>query len=211
MRYATVVFDLDGTLVDTRPGIEAGIRHALCAMDMSPPEDAQVKALIGPPLAVGFRTVFGLSEAKAQQCVTKYREYYAQRGVLEAKPYPGIEIMLRGLRDENVELRVATLKPAVFARRVLEHLGLLSFFSQVHGPDLDEHSDIKKRLVADALEGAPMPAAMVGDREGDILGAHAAGVDSVAATYGFGSREELTRCRPTYLAHEAWEILGILS
>ena len=210
MRYNTVIFDLDGTLVETRPGIENALRYALNKMGLPEPDDERVRRLIGPPLAIGFAREYALSDEDASLAVRYYREYYGERGMFEAEPYPGIEALLQDACSAGIILLVATLKPEVYAGQVLAHVGLRNFFQALYGPTLGETQDIKEQLVHTAVRSFPGPAAMVGDRAGDILAGNAAEIDTIAVLYGYGSREELDRCSPTYWAQSAFELSKLL-
>ena len=128
MRYDTVVFDLDGTLVETGKGIAESVQYAVAQMDHSPVEEKMLSRFVGPPLFDAFQEFLDMDDATAETAVTMFRAHYETTGVLNSAVYCGIPNLLRLLKDEGVYLAVATTKPAKIAKRVLGDLGLLQFF-----------------------------------------------------------------------------------
>ncbi len=199
--YTTVVFDLDGTLTDSREGIFASIRYALRRAGAPCPGEDVLQRFLGPPLAESFIKYCGMSEEEAAEATEYYRERYVPRGMLENAVYPGIPALLRMLRGRGVYLAVATGKPLNATGPILEHFGLRDFFSAVACPALgDLHAD-KAVLIGRALSELPEKARervlMVGDIPGDILGGQRAGCDTCAALWGYGDNEALLASSPT--------------
>ncbi|MGX5657369.1 HAD hydrolase-like protein [Geodermatophilus nigrescens] len=193
-RPSLVLFDLDGTLVDSTPGIWDSVRVAAAGLGLPPPTPAQLRAMVGPPLQDGFATVFGLRGADVHRAVTAYRAHYSAGALLDVAVYDGVPGLLRDLRAGGAVLAVATSKPQPFAVRVLSHVGLLRAFASVHGATLDGAVRHKDQVVAAALAAHPAarPVALVGDREHDVLGAAAHGLPCVGAGWGPGGPAELT-------------------
>ncbi|MGY1716207.1 MULTISPECIES: HAD hydrolase-like protein [Geodermatophilus] len=189
-----VLFDLDGTLVDSTPGIWDSVRVAAAGLGLPEPTPAQLRAMVGPPLQDGFATVFGLRGADVDRAVTAYRAHYSAGALLDVAVYDGVPGLLRDLRAGGAVLAVATSKPQPFAVRVLSHVGLLRAFASVHGATLDGAVRHKDQVVAAALAAHPAarPVALVGDREHDVLGAAAHGLPCVGAGWGPGGPAELT-------------------
>jgi phosphoglycolate phosphatase len=189
-----VLFDLDGTLVDSTPGIWASVRVAAAGLGLPEPTAAQLRAMVGPPLQDGFATVFGLTGDDVGRAVAAYRAHYSSGALLDVAVYDGVPQLLRTLRDGGAVLAVATSKPQVFAVRVLGHVGLLRAFASVHGASLDGAVRHKDQVVAAALAAHPgtRGVALVGDREHDVLGAAAHGLPCVGAGWGPGGAGELT-------------------
>jgi phosphoglycolate phosphatase len=191
----TVLFDLDGTLVDSRPGIVAGLRHALGRLGHALPPGEPLDWAIGPPLAeVMARLLAPLGDPRVEEAVDCYREWYGAAGVLDARPYPGVPELLVRLAAAGLALFVATAKRVDFARTVLGHFGLASFIRSVHGVGLDGRHARKAELVAHLLgsEGLdPDRAVLVGDRGQDVEAARANGLRAVGVTWGYGDRGEL--------------------
>ena len=210
MRYSTVIFDLDGTLLDTSPGILGCFAKAEEELGMPPLPPEERKWVLGPTLFDSFTIKYGLDTFRAQEAVDCYRKHYAAGGVLNCKPFPGIEALLADLQAGGLCLRVATSKAGPFARQALEHTGLLRYFDKICAPDLHNKKSNKAELVRQAMEGSEGPCLMVGDRRFDIEGAHAQGIDSAFALYGFGDEWEAAACRPSYLLHSADELRPLL-
>ena len=213
-RYTTVVFDLDGTLTDSREGIYASIRYALDKMGLPCPEEGILRRFLGPPLAESFIAFCGMTEEDAARATNLYRERYVPRGMLENAVYPGIPALLKALRRRGVFLAVATGKPLNATRPILEHFGLWDYFGAVACPELgDLHAD-KAVLISRALSALPEAARervlMVGDIPGDILGGQRAGCDTCAALWGYGDDGEMALSRPTHSCPDAAALTRLL-
>jgi phosphoglycolate phosphatase len=189
-----VLFDLDGTLVDSTPGIWASVRVAAARLRLPEPTPQQLRDMVGPPLQDGFAAVLGLTGADVDRAVAAYRAHYAAGALLDVAVYDGVPELLRTLRDGGATLAVATSKPQTFAVRVLGHVGLLRAFASVHGATLDGAVRHKDQVVAAALAAHPAAraVALVGDREHDVLGAAAHGLPCIGAGWGPGGPGELT-------------------
>ena len=190
-----VFFDLDGTVLDTRPGIFRCVRDMLSSLKQGDRTDDEIMAIIGPPLTVGFSRILHTDDADRIQCaVSLYRTQYMSGGMYEAELFPGIVELCRDLSQEGVRLFVVTSKAESFAQKIVERFALDTLFSRVYGPDLDGNRSDKTELIEYVLESeklVPEDAAMIGDREYDIIGARGNGVLAVGALWGFGTREEL--------------------
>jgi phosphoglycolate phosphatase len=190
-----VLLDLDGTLVDSLPGISASCFAALRALGHEPDESLDIKSLIGPPIEnilQGLLQRYG--DDRIDDAVVAYRHYYGEKGFLESKAYPGIGGALRQLRQAGLQVYLATSKREIFARRILEHLELASCFDGIHGSVPGGALDHKPELLAHILSQhnfTPSRGVMVGDREQDIIGAHAVGMRGLGVLWGYGSRQEL--------------------
>jgi phosphoglycolate phosphatase len=181
-----VLFDLDGTLVDSAPGIWASVRAATAALGLPRPTPDQLRAMVGPPLQDGFAAQFGLSGPDVDRAVAAYRAHYTAGAMLEVSVYAGIPELLDQLRDAGATLAVATSKPEPFAVQVLEHTGLLAAFDSVHGATFDGTVRHKAQVVGAALAAHPAADApvLVGDRAQDVLGAAAHGLPCIGAGWG---------------------------
>ncbi|MGY1820686.1 HAD hydrolase-like protein [Geodermatophilus sp. SYSU D00079] len=190
-----VLFDLDGTLVDSSPGISASVRAAAAALGLPAPTPAQLRAMVGPPLQDGFALVLGVPPADVPRAVAAYRAHYTAGALLDVTVYPGVPELLADLRAAGATLAVATSKPEPFARRVLEHTGLLPAFASVHGATLDGAVRHKDQVVAAALAAHPggRDPVLVGDRAHDVLGAAAHGLPCIGAGWGPAEDGELER------------------
>jgi phosphoglycolate phosphatase len=194
MSNLILLFDLDGTLTDSRPGIISGMQHALTVMGLPVPPEQSMLRFIGPPTHDAFRELLSSSDpALNARAVGIYREYYAKQGLFENSVYPGIAEGVAALSEAGATLFVATSKPQVFARQIIEHFGLAQYFKTVYGSELSGERSNKGDLIAHVLtrEGLTNDAWMIGDRLHDIRGAKLNGLRSAGVLWGYGSREEL--------------------
>ena len=187
-----VLFDLDGTLTDPRQGILACFQYALEALHFDLPTDRELEGFIGPPLRESFARLFGPNnQTRVEQAVALYRERFAAEGMFENSVYPGIVEVLAELSDHGTRLSVATVKPTVFAERIVEHFGLGRFFHGVYGSELNGTPLDKTYLLADLLKAeslSPTETIMIGDRAHDVLAAKINGIPSIGVLWGYGSR-----------------------
>lgn len=195
-KYSVVLFDLDGTLTDSAPGILNSVRYACRKMQLPEPAPETLRRFLGPPLLDSFRDLVGLSQEESQQAVAAFREYFPTKGLFENEVYPGVETMLRELKAAGKTVVLATSKPEEYARRILEHFALAQYFDAICGATLDERRTDKAGVIAYALQTAHITntadTVMVGDREHDVKGAAKNGLPCIGALYGYGSREELS-------------------
>ena len=214
LRYETVLFDLDGTLTDPQTGITRSVQYALRHMGITEPDLKKLIHFIGPPLVSSFRESYGMDEKQAKEAVRYYREYFSETGIFENAVYPGIFDLLTNLRHAGAILAVATSKPGVFAKRILDHFELSGFFYFVAGSNLDGSRVEKSEVIQYAMGNLPsagvLPVVMVGDRKHDIIGARANRIDSIAVGYGYGSKEELDKAEPTYFMNSVEELMQFL-
>ena len=198
------LFDLDGTLTESGPGITRSVAYSLRKFGISEPDQKKLDRFVGPPLIDSYMRYYGFSYDQAKQAVVYYREYYETKGLFENRVYDGVEDMLRSLQDGGVQCVVDTSKPEQFAVKILEHFGLDGYFSCVAGASMDESRTDKGDVIAYALEKAGIErkeqTIMVGDREHDVLGAKRNGLPAGGVLYGYGSREELTAAGAVFLA-----------
>jgi phosphoglycolate phosphatase len=204
-----VLFDLDGTLVDSSPGIFSSVRHAARELGLLAPTDAQLRAMVGPPLQDGFALVLGMPVTDVTRAVAAYREHYAAGALLDVTVHDGIPELLAGLGRGGATLAVATSKPEAFAVRVLEHAGLLPAFASVHGATLDGSVRHKDQVVAAALAAHPggRDPVLVGDRSHDVLGAAAHGLPCIGAGWGPAEDGELAAAGAAAIAATPADVL----
>lgn len=209
--YETVLFDLDGTLTDPGLGITNSVMYALKKYHIEVGDRRELYSFIGPPLKQSFMQYCGFSKEESEQAVVYYREYFREKGLLENEVYEGIEELLRALRESGKRLAVATSKPEAFAVRILEHFGLARYFEVIAGDTMDFARGSKADVIAYALEKLGVTdrsaAVMVGDREHDVIGAKAQGLDCIGVLFGYGSREELEQAGAKYIAQTPADIL----
>jgi phosphoglycolate phosphatase len=181
-----VLFDLDGALVDSSPGIWVSIRVAVAELGLPEPTSDQLRSMVGPPLWEGFADAFGIGGDDVDRAVAAYRAHYTAGAMLAAPVYAGIAELLSGLRADGATLAVATSKPEPFALRILAHVGLLPAFASVHGATLGGAVRHKEQVVAAALAAHPdgERPVLIGDRSHDVLGARVHGLPCIGAGWG---------------------------
>lgn len=192
----TVLFDLDGTLTNSAPGIIGSLKQALAELGFPEPAPELLRRFIGPPMFASFVTFCGLTPRDAERAVRVYRKIYNRTGVYENSVYPGIPELLDALRDSGARLAVATTKPSAATAKVLGHFGLAEKFDFVSAADESERDSGKEGRIRTALRALSCPpdrAVMVGDTKFDAAGARGAGTDFIGVLYGFGTREEMER------------------
>ncbi|MBW6464038.1 MAG: HAD family hydrolase [Firmicutes bacterium] len=207
--YKYILFDLDGTLTDSAEGVTRSVSYALSKYGIKT-NPADLKTFIGPPLQLSFRQVYGFSEEKAREAVEYYRDYYREKGIFENRLYPGIKDMLKRLSEKDIKLFVATSKPTLFAKKILDYYEVGRYFELIIGSNLDGTRVDKTEVIQAVFEKAEIPdknlAVMVGDREHDLIGAQKHNLDSIAVSYGYGTLEELKAANPTAIAHSVEEL-----
>lgn len=188
-----VLVDLDGTLVDPKPGLIGSVQYALDRLGFPvPPADALLW-LIGPPFRVSFPKLLGTPEL-TELAIAHYRERYFGGAMYDAIVYDGVPDALDALGAAGCRLIVATSKPHTYARPILEHFDLARRFAGIHGPELDGTNDNKGDLIAHiiAREGVvPERAVMIGDRAFDVAAAARHAIPTVGVTWGYGTAGEL--------------------
>ncbi|WP_231502661.1 HAD hydrolase-like protein [Blastococcus sp. URHD0036] len=207
-----MLFDLDGTLVDSTPGIWASVRVAAADLGLPEPNPAQLRDMVGPPLQDGFALVLGVPAGDVPRAVAAYRAHYSAGALLDVTVYDGVPELLAELREEGAVLAVATSKPEPFAVRVLEHTGLAGCFASVHGATLDGAVRHKAQVVAAALAAHPegRRPVLVGDREHDVLGAAAHGLPCIGAGWG-PAPDELRAAGAAAVAGTPAEVRSLLA
>ena len=214
MKYTHVFFDLDGTLIDSSEGITRSVQYTLENMGYDVPPKNELLGFIGPPLLWGFSELCGMSREQAVRAVALYRERYSKIGVLECALYDGIETLLHRLCDAGIVCVLATCKPHLFANRILAHLGVKDCFAFVSGPEMDGTRGEKHEVIAHAADMLGLRdksrILMVGDRDSDVRGAAANGMDGAGVLWGFGSDQEHVQADATYLCRTPEELWSIV-
>ncbi len=200
MKYDAIIFDLDGTLTESEPGITKSVQYVMEKTNRPLMDQATLRRFIGPPLMESFMDVAGMSEAQAKEAVSIYRERFSTLGWRENSVYAGIAPLLRSLKRNGAYIAVATGKPLDFSRRIIDYFGLSPFIDRLEAISLTDHHADKAALVRRALPERCERACMVGDRAGDMEGAAANGIDGIGALYGYGSRGELEDAGAAFIA-----------
>jgi len=208
----SVLLDLDGTLIDSQPGILASCQAVLRSLGHEPNEILDIKRLIGPPLEDVMQFLLQPhGDDRIADAVLAFRQHYGESGLLGSEPYPGIGNSLREMRQGGLRIYLATSKRAVFARRILEHLELAAYFDGIHGSVPGGELDHKPELLAHILSEhdiSPARGLMVGDRRYDISGAHAVGMRGLGVLWGYGTRDELESAGADHLVESTVDLAG---
>ena len=199
-----LLFDLDGTLTNPQEGITKCVQHALRAFGIEEPDLEKLIPFIGPPLIQSFMEFYNMSEEDARKAVAVYRERFSTVGLFENFPYPGIADMLAELKAQGKILAVASSKPTVYVRRILEKFELAPYFDVIEGSNLDGTRVDKKEVIAEVLSQLDNPSAddllMIGDRKFDVIGARETGFGCVGVRFGFAAPDELEQSGAVYIA-----------
>ena len=194
--FTCILFDLDGTIVDSAPGITATLAYTFEHMGLPVPTPAELVAYVGPPIMDSFRDLAHFDLAEANRALDIYREQYLKTGVYDATVYPGIEDVFKEIHARRIPLSLATSKPELPAKLILEKTGLLHYFDVITGASEDEVRSAKKDVVKEALErleafGADISRpVMVGDRIHDVDGAWEHQVPTIFVRWGYGAPAE---------------------
>ena len=209
-----VLFDLDGTLTDSGPGIINSAIYALGKFGITIKDRKQLFPFIGPPLNESFRDLFGIPEDKVPLAIQYYREDYNVKGIYENEPYEGIYETLDSLVKMGLKLIIATSKPDYLAEVVLNHFDLAKYFTYISGAVKGVRTT-KEEVIKHALEHINITSLdeviMVGDRKYDVFGARAHNIKVIAALYGgYASEDEFIINKPDYGATNPLEIVKII-
>lgn len=212
--YQYILFDLDGTLTDSREGITKSVQYALDKMGIHEPELEPLERFIGPPLYDEFRRSYGFDDAQAKQAIAFYRERFGVVGWKENMLYNGIPELLKALTDAGKTLSTASSKPAFFIDKIVKYFNIDQYFTVVSGATLDGTIGTKAQVTQQALDCLRVQdlsqAVLVGDRLHDVEGAKQCGIDCIGVTFGFGGREELEDAGAKHVVDRVEELLPLL-
>lgn len=209
-----ILFDLDGTISDSREGILNGIRYSAKELNLQPELDIPtLEKFIGPPLHHSYEAKFNLTEAEAAHAVSVFRQYYERQGWSENTVIKNIPETLAALKAQGYNLYVATSKPTVYAKKIIKHFGLDNYFIEIAGSNLDNSRSDKAEIIqhlVDAHQLKSEETLMIGDTKFDIQGAQKHNTCVVAITSGTDTRAELQQYQPDLIIDDALELLEIL-
>lgn len=209
-----ILFDLDGTLTDPKLGIVSSIQFALVKLDLNPLPIDELLWCIGPPLIDSFARLLNTTDrAKIDIAIGYYRERYATLGIFENLLYPQITEVLTQIRAAGYRTYVATSKPQIYAKKIIDRFELTALFDRVYGSELDGKYSIKSESIERILtleDLTPDRTVMVGDRSYDTIGAKQNGLYSIGVTYGYGSELELQACGTDAIIDRPEQIFSIL-
>lgn len=189
-RYDLILFDLDGTLIDTSNGIFNSVRYTEKQMGFDPIPDSKLKEFVGPPPKMMYQSTYSIDEQTALKAAKYHREYGREKAIYEATVYTGIVQLLETLKNKGFMLGVATLKSQSIAERILMIHGLFQLFDCIVGMDTDE-SLTKQDIIKIAMKRMnSRRTLLIGDSQYDYDGAVKAGVDFIGVLYGFGFKDK---------------------
>ncbi len=201
--YKYVLFDLDGTLTDSKEGIIKSVEYGLIQMGESTEGRLDQHVVVGPPLLTTFEQTYGFSPEKAKQVYAYFQERYNSIGKFENRAFDGIVPLLRDMQAAGIRSFVATSKPQVHAIAICEKFGIAPYVEAIAGPAVggtDTKADIMRRILSQIGTYNPGEAVMVGDRKFDVIGAREIGVPVIAVGFGYGNEEERKAFPPDFYA-----------
>ncbi len=212
--YGALLFDLDGTLIDSEVCISNCIKHALSKVSDKDYSNFDFTDRIGPPLTETFEILLG--REKVEQAIRHYQERFRHEGLSENSLYDGIADLLDATKAAGYKQYVATAKISEFASLILRYLKVADYFDGIFGVDYDTgvltKVDVIKRALGQAeIDGvAKERVLMIGDTVYDIVGANECGIPCAAVTYGFGSLKAMSEEQPLAILSSVAELKDFL-
>lgn len=214
-----ILFDLDGTLTDPGIGITNSVMYALKRYGIEVADRGELYRFIGPPLSQSFERFYGFSKEESVRAVDVYREYFSIKGLFENQVYSGIKELLQTLKAQGKTICLATSKPEIYAKQILEHFDLDVYFDVISGSLLNGDRTNKAEVITWAMkclkeEGKAFEVnqmIMVGDREHDVIGAHKNEMDVIGVLFGYGDAEELNAAGADSLAETVADLYQMLT
>lgn len=212
--YKYILFDLDGTLLNTFPGVSNALRYTMDYYKMPVPDETEMRKYLGPPLGDSFRDYAGFGEDEIPRAIKKFREYYLEKGVYEYEFFEELKPSFDKLREMDCKLAVATSKLEPAAISMLTHAGIVDEFDFICGAESDGARTTKTEVIMHVLEHFGITdkseVLLIGDRNHDVIGAKNAGIDCCGVLCGFGSREEFEESGAKYIVHFISDIFTFL-
>lgn len=207
--YKNILFDVDGTLIDSKEGIINSTKYALSYFGISVEKEEDLYRFIGPPLREAFSKYYKFNEEDTELAVVKFREYYREQGIFQNTLYDGVIELLESLISANKNLMIATSKPEIYTKQILGDLGIDKYFSFVCGCALDGAMSTKEQIIQHVLNTNGLQddtCVMIGDRSYDVIGAKKSNIDSIGVLYGYGTYDELNEAGATYIIKDVKEL-----
>lgn len=190
-----ILFDLDGTLIDSSEGIINSVLYTLEKYGMEEKNPDSIRRFIGPPLAKSFMNYYNFSEEEAKKAVAIYRERYQPIGAYECSLYEGVEECIRDLKEKGFLIGLASSKPEVMCRKILEHFNIINLFDDVVGATFDGKIDTKEEVLHEVMrrwnELAVDEMCLIGDTIFDVDGANKVGIPCIGVSFGFGDINQM--------------------
>lgn len=210
-----VLFDLDGTLTESGPGIMNAAKIALNHFGIEENNVENLHKFVGPPLTESFGQRYGMNEADTQEAIAVFRKYYNVTGIYENSVFEGIQEMLQQLKSNGLLLSIASSKPRPMIDIVVDHFDIRKYFDVIVGCELDGTRSQKKEVVDEVIrlfgelsgdDAVLEHSIMVGDRMYDVNGARECGLECIGVTYGYGTRQELQEAGAAYIVDSVNEL-----
>ncbi len=210
-----ILIDLDGTLTDPKVGITTSARYGLAKVGHQIADSENIDWIIGPPLKASLAKILNVDvdDDLAEQALLGYRERFSVTGLFENHLFDDVPTTLQELKKQGYKLFLATAKPEIYARQILQYFELLQYFDYPYGSELTGERTNKGDLIGYILQQEkldPMECLMVGDREHDIFGARRFGIETIAVEYGYGSQQELDEAKPKARIKTFAELLNVI-
>jgi len=214
--YCGVIFDLDGTITDSKEGIIDSLEYSLIKAGAGKIKRDFLKHYIGEPLKMIYREVLDTEDLETiERAIIYYREYFSKNGIKKNKVYPNLPKILERTHKNNKMIFLTTIKPRIYAKKILRMFNLADNFNEVFGSEMDGKNSSKKDLIHLALSKWSKKCSgefiMVGDRSSDIEGAKLYNLDSIGVKYGYSKSGEIERAKPTFIAATTNELEKIFA
>lgn len=210
----TILFDFDGTLFDSKIGILNAVKYAMTLEGVKEFNDETLEAFIGPPLHYSFQKHYNISDEKLDETVITFRKYYAKQGYKETEVYNGVIDMLDTLKAQGKTLAIATAKPTLYAKQILEIFEMTHYFDSIQGSRTKGELFPKDRIIGTVLEELAIfdteDCVMIGDTIYDIKGAQTHNMRTIGVTYGYGKEKDLRDARANKIVHSVEELKAVL-
>ncbi len=214
-RFDYIFFDLDGTMIDSGDGITLSVQYALKRMGIIENELSALNVFVGPPLKDSFMYYYGFSDEEAEKAISYYRVFYEKHGILRCWPYKRVDKLLSFINSSGKKAVIATSKPELFARRIIQHLHMSQMFEYIAGASLDEKIVRKADVIDYAMKQLkiddPSRILMVGDRKYDVIGAREHNIKTAGVLYGYGSYPELLHAGAEYIVKNVSELAEVIA
>ena len=215
MNKKLVIFDLDGTILDTSAGIKSAVKYAIAEFGLDIPSEDILNTFIGPPIQWSLQAFYGLTDERVTLISQVFRDRYKTVDLFKATPYDGLIDVLEYLRRKGIKTAVATYKREDYTKLLLEHFGITKYLDIICGSDF-EGKLRKKDIILNVIKEAGVDlkdTVMLGDTILDAEGAEIIGIDFIAATYGFGlkTKEELKKTNSAFIIKNIKEVIEIIN
>ncbi len=212
-----ILFDLDGTLIDTGEGIMKSAAYSLRSIGIEVPDHKSLGFFVGPPLIYTYMTRYGVDEALGRELIRLYRERYEPVGLFECDPYPGVRECLRSLKEEGYRLFIASSKPEKMCRKLMDYFEMSDYFDEIVGATPDGRIDTKTQVISELFRRKNNDneyisrCVLIGDTGFDMRGAADSGISGIGVSYGYGDVSEMEALGALTIAHAISDIPSVIS